>query len=191
VSRNLYDVLGVPPTATEDEIQLAFRNLSKTCHPDKDGGSKEAFQEIQHAYDVLHDPAKRYDYDTLGVEANTKEGVAAKMFRDIMKSVVDKWQPGGPEPLQAALHVLSANASSLTKKHEDSNVEIDRLEHLRGRFKTKATVDLVAPIIEEKIEQARKDKQECMNTIELISLTLDILRQYTWVEPEMQEPPAE
>jgi len=40
---NLYEVLGVPPTADEREIKRAYREKSKTTHPDQ-GGSDEAFR---------------------------------------------------------------------------------------------------------------------------------------------------
>jgi len=65
--RSHYDVLHLDsPTATPDEIKRAFRKLSMEHHPDKNGNSdesKRAFQEINEAYDVLSDPAKRNNYD--------------------------------------------------------------------------------------------------------------------------------
>ena len=57
-----YAALGVAPTATPDEIKRAFRKLASKNHPDK-GGDTKKFQEIQAAYDVLGDAAKRSQYD--------------------------------------------------------------------------------------------------------------------------------
>jgi len=57
-----YATLGVPRTATSDEIKQAFRRLASKNHPDK-GGSTEKFQAIQAAYDTLGDAAKRAAYD--------------------------------------------------------------------------------------------------------------------------------
>lgn len=57
-----YATLGVPKTATPDEIKRAFRKLASQHHPDK-GGDTQRFQEIQAAYDVLGDAAKRAAYD--------------------------------------------------------------------------------------------------------------------------------
>jgi molecular chaperone DnaJ len=66
-SRSHYDVLQLESrSATPDEIKRAFRRLSMEHHPDKNGNSdesKRAFQEINEAYDVLSDPAKRNNYD--------------------------------------------------------------------------------------------------------------------------------
>lgn len=57
-----YATLGVPRTASADEIKRAFRKLASQHHPDK-GGDTAKFQAIQSAYDTLGDAAKRAAYD--------------------------------------------------------------------------------------------------------------------------------
>ena len=57
-----YKTLGVNSTATPDEIKKAYRKLASLHHPDK-GGNTAKFQEVQTAYDILGDPAKRQEYD--------------------------------------------------------------------------------------------------------------------------------
>src|SRR5262247_4729410 len=67
--RDYYETLGVPKTATEDEIRSAFRKLARKHHPDvaKDKkAAEEKFKEINEAYEVLGDPQKRKKYDELG-----------------------------------------------------------------------------------------------------------------------------
>jgi hypothetical protein len=59
-----YEVLGVTPTATEREIVQAYRILIRQHHPDRVGPSgEEATMRLNHAYDVLSDPAQRRPYD--------------------------------------------------------------------------------------------------------------------------------
>ena len=57
-----YAALGVPKTATADEIKRAFRKLASQHHPDK-GGDTQKFQSIQQAYATLGDEQKRAEYD--------------------------------------------------------------------------------------------------------------------------------
>ena len=67
--RDYYEVLGVPKTATEDEIKSAYRKLARKHHPDVNPGDKSAeekFKEINEAYAVLSDLDKRKRYDALG-----------------------------------------------------------------------------------------------------------------------------
>ena len=69
--KDYYNILGVKKEATEQEIKKAYRKLAATYHPDKNPGNKEAeekFKEINEANEVLSDPKKRKQYDTLGAD---------------------------------------------------------------------------------------------------------------------------
>ncbi len=67
-----YEILGVPKTATEDELKKAYRKLAMQHHPDRNKDSPDAeakFKEINEAYDVLKDKQKRAAYDRYGTSA--------------------------------------------------------------------------------------------------------------------------
>ena len=64
--KNFYQILGVAPTATQDEIKKAYRFRASKFHPDKHQGDKffeEEFKELKNAYDILSDSTKRERYD--------------------------------------------------------------------------------------------------------------------------------
>ena len=69
--RDYYEVLGVDKTASEDEIKKAYRKIAIKYHPDRNPGDKEAeekFKEAAEAYNVLHDPKTRQQYDQFGFD---------------------------------------------------------------------------------------------------------------------------
>lgn len=82
-----YEILGVSPTAGNEEIKKAYRRLALRWHPDKNPNnapeSAEMFRRISEAYDVLSDPAKRQRYDRFGTTATEGNSMAHQFeFRD-------------------------------------------------------------------------------------------------------------
>lgn len=68
-TKDFYEVLGVPRTATQKEISAAFRKLARKYHPDLNKGDKQAearFKELSEAHEVLSDTTKRKLYDEFG-----------------------------------------------------------------------------------------------------------------------------
>jgi len=75
--RTYYVVLGVPADESADGIRAAFRDRAKELHPDRSGAEGgEAFRELQQAYEVLSDPARRRRYDAELHRAERPQGSA-------------------------------------------------------------------------------------------------------------------
>src|SRR3989344_3475859 len=62
-SQDFYTTLGVPKSASQEDIKRAYRKLAHQHHPDKQNGDEKKFKEINEAYQVLSDPQKRSQYD--------------------------------------------------------------------------------------------------------------------------------
>jgi len=89
-TRDFYEVLGVSRTASQEEIQRAYRKLARSNHPDvnKDPAAEERFKDISEAYAVLSDPATRRRYDAFGPD-----------FRQVPEDVdPDAWRAAGAGP---------------------------------------------------------------------------------------------
>ena len=68
MSESFYNILGVPESASKDEIKKAYRSLSLKLHPDRNPNNLEAvgkFQKINEAYETLGDDQKREEYDMM------------------------------------------------------------------------------------------------------------------------------
>ena len=69
MSKNYYDILGVPRNSSDKEMRQAYRRLARKYHPDVNPGDKTAearFKEANEAYEVLSDPGTRRKYDQFG-----------------------------------------------------------------------------------------------------------------------------
>lgn len=95
-TKDFYEVLGVPRTASQKEITAAFRKLARKHHPDLNAGDKQSetrFKEISLAHDVLSDAKKRRLYDEFGSDWAAAE--AGGVQPGTGRGGVRQQQPGG------------------------------------------------------------------------------------------------
>ncbi len=93
--RDLYDILGVPRTASHEEIKKAYRRLAKQHHPDVNPGNKQAeerFKEASAAFEVLSDEGRRKLYDEFGADS-LRSG-----FDPARAEEVRRWRRQGAPP---------------------------------------------------------------------------------------------
>ena len=92
--RTFYEILGVEPLASADQVRVAFRRLARDRHPDRFQGSARVaaeleFQAITEAYNVLSDPAARGRYDQ-SLTAAAKQARTLTDPREIARALLAK-----------------------------------------------------------------------------------------------------
>lgn len=122
--KDLYNILGVAKTASQDDIKKAFRKLAMKYHPDRNPDNREEaeakFKEAKAAYDILSDEQKRAHYDRYGYDAASGNGAGggfggfgaggfnADVFGDIFGDIFGGGRNrGGARQQQARGHDLA------------------------------------------------------------------------------------
>jgi curved DNA-binding protein len=93
--RDLYQILGVPRTATPEELKKSYRRMARQHHPDVNPGNKaaeERFKEVSAAFEVLSDPRRRSLYDEFGPDA-LRTGFDEKRAEEVRR-----WRQAGGAP---------------------------------------------------------------------------------------------
>jgi len=101
MSKNYYEILGLPKNATQEQIKKAYRKLSLKYHPDKTGGDDKKFKELNEAYSVLGDAKKREEYDN--PMKNMMGGMGIP--EDMMNNIFQHFMSGGHSPFMNSSNV--------------------------------------------------------------------------------------
>jgi curved DNA-binding protein CbpA len=120
IAKTLYEILGVPVDATDVQIKRAFRKGAKKMHPDH-GGDPEKFREINHAYEVLSDPARRQRYDDTGQSEDPKGPPPDQKLLIILSSAICEIvgrNPLGCNVVQCTRDLLKAKIRALNNSSE-------------------------------------------------------------------------
>lgn len=130
-----YQVLGVAREVSQEELKLAYRRAANRVHPDREGGTLEAMQELNRAWDLLGDPARRAAFDRDGnvsrqnpIEIKARDLILQKV------SIIIRAAPIEGEFIPLIRRSLLENRRNLIAQREKTQAEIGGLKRRLKRF---------------------------------------------------------
>ena len=186
---SLYETLDLnktpPPNAAE--IKRAYKKKAKETHPDKAGGSSEAFAKVSRAYLVLSDPVRRKRYDETGdIPENPPENAALNLLVQFFVGTVQLHANGqGPDPCAVDLiDVARKECRKAILDAENHQVKLRRTiklwQKVAGKLKTKKKADLVTRALHAQIIPLEQQIRLMDDQIVLRKDVLKLLDGYTF-----------
>lgn len=178
-----YTTLGVPRTASSDEVKRAYRKRAKKAHPDRKGGSHEAMTELNHAYALLLDPVKRLRYDA-GEDpdrpARTLEQEAEAMVVSAMEAVYNANKP--TDDMALALRLTLSNAIA-GQKQELAKAE-RALKKAERVLRCLQNGERFKPLLMAKADEARRAATVAQHNLEVLALAMTFGEGVGWDDPD-------
>lgn len=142
--KNLYEILGIKKSASENDVKKAYRRKANQHHPDK-GGDSEKFKELVVAYNILRDPSKKKRYDD-GEEADNIHQEAASEEQQILSTVMTLFvscvglnDPDRTDIIEQVKINLQKNIGAIQKVINLNEGHIRKFESAKKRLKCKGT----------------------------------------------------
>lgn len=180
----LYDTLGVPTDATQDEIKAAYRGKAKQHHPDK-GGDAAKFGAVQKAYDILGDEDKRARYDATGstdtmdrgarIEAMARERFGGMLIESVQNSDTlhfgRNWIAGAVAQVGAERRRIEAEQLALKAKAANA-------EKLAARFKPKTPRNIPKDVLSHVKREITRMLEQASEKLEVLDRLEGLLTEY-------------
>lgn len=178
---NPYEILGVKPDATHQEIKKAFRKLSKTYHPDKNNGQDGMFKNIAKAWGYLGTAENRAKYDNgddMGINDPAREAIAL-----IVPLFVDACENQAPDPIGKIKDYLNQNILVCEKAIAKTDVQIENLKLCILKI-TKDNKGFLQNGLENKIGLHNDGNKKNKKTLAIMKLSLDLCKDIEYLAEE-------
>lgn len=154
MSNNPYEILGVEPTATTEEIKAAYKRAAQKHHPDRENGDGDMFVEVKLAYEVLSDSARRKQYDDTGVynrhqEADKTRQILVNLFLVVMGEGSDVKHENILDRMRV---VAREKIAEINKADKRLLAEGDRLDDVMSRISNPNGENILEGVIKNKLD---------------------------------------
>lgn len=172
----LYELLGLSPDATPEELKEAYRRKAQETHSDH-GGSDEAFVKIKEAYETLSDQERRERYDRTG---ETGDG-AANVYVGIAIDLFVKATMNDPEDIDQVIRTtVDGKIDALEREAAQFEKALERAEAAFGRIKKAPERDFLREFLAAQRIEIRRQIDHVEVQIEDYSAAYMLLKQYVF-----------
>ena len=190
---DLYALLGVRRNARPETIHAAYRDRSKSAHPDT-GGDAETFAKIKLAHDVLMDPDRRAKYDATGqYDQNTADNAMAELLSDLawaldaaLSMIPDGQDATHFDMVEGMRNALKSRLADFAKNRAALEKQRAAFEKLRGRFTVKKGPNFLDDMIASKIGNIDQAFRQIDLIIPRTQKALYFLEAYSWRQDLVQ-----
>lgn len=187
MNRDLYEVLGVARDATEATIKKAYRKLSMKHHPDRDSGSKEAFQEIEQAYRILSDPVAKGHYDSTGEIGDSAQNSLMNEVTSLFMNVIDKVEDVDRVDLvKVAVDAVQAAMKAMKSQKAGIQRIVDKQKRAAKRIRRKSGENWLVKKIEMLIAAQEQELLRADASLAHNEKLLELVREFEY----QHEPPV-
>lgn len=149
-NKDLYEVLGVTPLATDEEITRARRRKASKAHPDK-GGEHAEMAEINEAFDILNDPKRRLLYDQTGEDYGSGKDMDDEVRHVLLQVFTAALEIETPDPLMLVRELVDARRVDIKTANGKVRAEIETLQTRRGQIVVKEGENVFQMLIDGRI----------------------------------------
>lgn len=189
---SLYDDLGVPPNASQEEIKAAWRRKAKATHPDK-GGSAKAFAVVETAYRILSDEEKKSRYDASGETDLPKDPLteARQNVAQLFLQAAEGYNEDTCDMIAAVRDVINRNLSAMAATKVQNKTKQRKLERVLKRLKHKRKdgLNIIAGAVEQRIRGLDETNKEIEEATVKGNLMLEVVAEYEYevsTDPKME-----
>ena len=192
MSKDLYDILEVETDASPEEIKQAYKDRSKSTHPDR-GGTDQAFNEVNKAYMVLKNPAKRQRYDrgepvdSDDVKQQAFVSVAISSFKNALSQVRNSYKT--VDILEVSREIIRKDNHEVGRRIKGVTQAISVCEEVIKRLGRKHEgANLLKSVLENDLRQMKNDLNDMEHTIEMNNEAIVFLAEFVYEIDKVEEP---
>ncbi len=182
---DLYDTIGVPQDASQEDIKKAYRAKANKLHPDKnkdDPNAQSKFQELAQAYEVLKNPQKRLNYDKTG-EAGGISDPEQEAIEIIAKMWIQEAERNCFEPDNYLDKVTSTLNKTLARCKSDADKLDDKASKLKELIDNTKADEVFMNIIDGKLRSINAEKAHALSAQEVMDIALKLLEGFEYTGP--------